>query len=338
MRWYFFMLLLVLMLVRAPLVGHAAAESASALRQSKELFEAARAEYRARRYQQALELFSEALKLTWRPSIVLNMAQCYRRLGNDEAALAHYRDYLAQWPRYAPGEAPPFETEVRRHIAALSAKLERRRRASEARSGPAVRAAPAPVTVEAWQVATPSVATTGEGELWLVGLPSGAWVRVDGELRAQASETELRLTLLPGQRDVTVQAEGFAPWRRTLLIVAGQQQRERVALRVLRAPGRFWLVAGIGGAALALTAETLALVYTAKANRRVRGSPIFDDYRTRAIASHLAAGLFAATSALSWWLYYRAQNAAEAPGPAAPPALSLLPTRGGAVLAGQVTF
>jgi len=339
MRSYLLTLLMVLLLVQVPRVGGAAAESAEALRQSKTLFEAARVEYRAGRYRPALELFTRALQLTWRPSIVLNLAQCHRRLGNDEAALAYYRQYLAHWSRAAPGRPPPFETEVRRHIATLSAKLERRRSAAAVAvpaipgSGPA--AAPAPS--EAWQVEPPSL-STGQGELSLVGLPSGAWVRVDGELRAQAADSELHFTLTPGDHELEVQAEGFSAWRRVLQVTAGQRRREVVVLRAVRAPGRLWLVAAIGSGALALSGEVLALYFTAKANREFRSSPAFDGYRSRAIASHVAAGVLAGVGALSFWLWYRAQNAADSPTASPGPAVSLLPSRTGAVLVGQVLF
>jgi tetratricopeptide (TPR) repeat protein len=344
MRSYLLTSLMVLLLVQLPRVVGAAAESAEALRQSKTLFEAARVEYRAGRYRPALELFTRALQLTWRPSIVLNLAQCHRRLGNDEAALAHYRQYLAHWSRAAPRRPPPFETEVRRHIATLSAKLERRRSApvATAPASPGNGPAAAPATSEAWQVELPS-ASTGQGELLLVGMPKGAWVRVDGELRAQATDAELHFTLMPGDHELEVQAEGFSAWRRVLQLTAGQRRRESVVLLPVRAPARLWLVAGIGSGALALSAEVLALYFTAKANRELRSSLAFDGYRSRAIASHVAAGVLAGSSALSFWLWYRAQNAAETPavssGQASPgPALSLLPSRTGAVLVGQVLF
>ncbi|MBK8480706.1 MAG: PEGA domain-containing protein [Proteobacteria bacterium] len=341
MRWFLATSLTVLTLLHAPPLAAEATESVSAVRRSKALFDAARLEYRAGRYRPALELFTRALKLTWRPSIVLNMAQCHRRLGNDEAALAHYREYLAQWPSEASGRAPPFAAEVKRHIAALSARLERDRRAAAVVAparGAASGASRAPAAAEVWGAAAPSASAT-QGELWLVGAPSGAWVRIDGELRAQVALTDLRLELTPGDHALEIQAEGYELWRRIVTVAAGQPRRETVTLRAARMPGRLWLAAGIGSASLVLAAEALALYSTAQANRQLRSTRAFETYRARAIVAHAAAGVLAAASAVSWWLFYRAQNASEEP-PASPvgPSLSILPGAAGPLVVGQVVF
>lgn len=54
--------------------------------------------YRAERYADALAAFEEAYALDPAPVLLFNIAQCHRQLGDNERALARYRQYLEQMP------------------------------------------------------------------------------------------------------------------------------------------------------------------------------------------------------------------------------------------------
>jgi hypothetical protein len=54
--------------------------------------------YRAERYADALAAFEEAYALDPAAVLLFNIAQCYRQLGDDERALARYRQYLEEMP------------------------------------------------------------------------------------------------------------------------------------------------------------------------------------------------------------------------------------------------
>lgn len=77
-----------------------AAERASA----QELFGAADAKYRAREYEEALAGYLHAYELSREPLLLYNAAQCYRNLGQTEAAIDCYQRFVDT----AGGAAGPF--------------------------------------------------------------------------------------------------------------------------------------------------------------------------------------------------------------------------------------
>lgn len=126
-------LLLVILLALPPVMARAQAPEEEAATTSpatdeeraREHFQKGSHEYRLANWEASLEQFSQALRLRPRASVLLNMGQCHRQLGNVRKALFYYRSYLEQWQRENPGSParPPFEPEVKGHITALEPSL-----------------------------------------------------------------------------------------------------------------------------------------------------------------------------------------------------------------------
>lgn len=61
---------------------------------ARRLFELGRQRFESEQYEAALEAFQEAYGLEPHPSVKLNMAACYEKLGQPVRALVHYEDFL----------------------------------------------------------------------------------------------------------------------------------------------------------------------------------------------------------------------------------------------------
>lgn len=298
----------LLSLIAAP----ACAQSPGSLRRAKEFFERGETHYRLGNFQDALSSYQAALKQAQRSSIIFNIAQCHRQLGRLNKSLFYYRLYLADWERQHPGKPPPYYAEVRGHIKRMARTLKRRRS----------RAAKVPSD---WQLT---------GMLQLDGLPIGARVYVDGALRGRAP-IKHAMEVSTGTHRVTIEAAGAEPWGATLKVRSGETTRHRVLLVMAkRERNSVWLGLGIAAAVVAVGAEVMALVYTVKANDVARNSPDFDTYRGAAIGGHVTAGLFAATSAVSFVLYYYSgeKRAVHTAG------VGFFPTPGGGLISGAFRF
>ena len=120
--------------------GRALAETEAAdLARARQQFDRGDLDYRMGRFRDALGQYQAALQLTRRPSILFNIAQCHRQLGELDRALFYYRLYLADSERARPGEPPPYRDEVQRRIEELQASL----REQQARARPSATAASA---------------------------------------------------------------------------------------------------------------------------------------------------------------------------------------------------
>jgi tetratricopeptide (TPR) repeat protein len=86
------------------------------LREARAHYEQAVAYYNLDEYAPALAEFREAYRIKPDPSFLFNIAQCHRRLGQNDAALDYYRKYLRNLPD-APNRA-----DVERMVAELHAK------------------------------------------------------------------------------------------------------------------------------------------------------------------------------------------------------------------------
>jgi hypothetical protein len=273
------------------------ADSAS-VRRAKQLFRQADSAYQLGAYNQALEKFEAALKLARRPSILLNIAQCHRQLGNANKALHFYQQYLSEWELVSPGVEVPYKREVEGHIAHLKAELGQDERAVVV--GPGAGSGKNLTTPE--RQAQPGEAA----RLRLEGVPAGAEVMIDGELVQRARGGPVRLRLEPGEYALLVSLPGHEPWQREVMVEAGDDVRYLVAMTKAKSSGSTaWLVTGICTATLAVGAEIFAIISTVLANDSVRGSKKFDGYQAMAITGHVLAGTFLITSGISWWLYYR---------------------------------
>jgi len=149
------LLLLLLPLARSD------ARADSRVEQAKKLFEAAEVHYRLGEFRQAVESYRAAMRLAPRPNILFNIAQCLRQLEDSAKALFYYRLYLSDWRREHPGQSPPFEREVKEHIARLE---EQNRRAPDSQPAPTSAPAARPSSRPAAVVSAPAPAPVTRGD------------------------------------------------------------------------------------------------------------------------------------------------------------------------------
>ena len=96
--------------------ARAAGGEAARLHEARAHYEQAVAHYNLDEFAPALAEFREAYRLKPDPSFLFNIAQCHRKLGDNDAALDFYRKYLRSLPD-APNRA-----DVERMIADLRAR------------------------------------------------------------------------------------------------------------------------------------------------------------------------------------------------------------------------
>ncbi|MCK5799858.1 MAG: PEGA domain-containing protein [Deltaproteobacteria bacterium] len=178
--------------------------SQEAHRQAKVFFARAETQYRLGHFAKALANYQAALKFRHHPSIIFNIAQCYRHLKNAERAVFFYKLFLADWERMYPRSKAPNEAEVLGHVAKLEALVRTEARARKP--------------------------TQRSGELLLQGVPPGAHVLVDGVLRGQGP-ISVPITVTPGKRLVRVERSGYESWAQILVVVAGRRVSASVHLR-----------------------------------------------------------------------------------------------------------
>ena len=257
------------------------AQDAAALK-GKEHFNRGQELYRLGHFSKALTEYQEALKLVQRPSIILNMAQCYRNLDQPKKALFFYKLYLSEWRRQHPTVAPLYEDEVKTHIKGLT-QIIRSRSRKPATSQPVVRF----------------------GKLQILGIRAArALLLVDGEVRSMTPFSR-PIDVLPGQRAVRIEADGHLSWKRTVTIKSGESKRLEVKLQQLPRRKRGWLIASIVTAVAAASAEALAIGYTLAARDHIHGSPPHQRDRDIAIVGHVLAGTLTAASVTSLVFYLR---------------------------------
>jgi tetratricopeptide (TPR) repeat protein len=132
-----------------PAVAHA---DSARLREARAHYEQAVADYNLDEYAPALAEFREAYRIKPDPSFLFNIAQCHRKLGQNDAALDFYRKYLRNLPD-APNRA-----DVERMIAELHAKENAAQ--PDATPPPAPVTAPTPVPAPPPQLEAPAPAAT----------------------------------------------------------------------------------------------------------------------------------------------------------------------------------
>lgn len=120
----------VIVLVAAP--GVALADDKAAAR---EFYRKGTQHYELGEYQEALEQFKSAYRAYPEPSLLFNIGQAYRQLGDKEKAIGSYRMYLIKLP-----EAPNRQ-QVREMVDKLEAALQQER---AARSSPSEGTLPPP--------------------------------------------------------------------------------------------------------------------------------------------------------------------------------------------------
>ena len=302
----------ILLLLSFPLP--ALADSPARIK-AKEHFERGETQYRLGHFGVALKEYQAALKLVNRPSIIFNIAQCYRQLGEYRRSVFYYKLYLSDWDRVHPGQKPPYQLEVKEHIRRLAAAV--RRKAAE-REGPGVTEPPGP----------------GAAQVQLNGAPDGARVFVDGVLVAR-TPLEVPLQLTPGQHRLEVVAKGAEPWQQNLTLESGEQRRVLVDVYPsIRTRDKTYLAIGIPALGLGLGMEILAIVASVKSADYFEDEPEAQTYETLNIVGHVGFGLCTAGAITAFVLYYLSDT-----GPSGSTArLNLSPLPGGGFVGGSFRF
>ena len=106
----------------------------AALLQAKQQFAKGETHYRLGEFDKALALYRKAYKLSNRPALLFNVAQCFRqlqkgqqkerRLKSLEQAVFYYKLYLSDWKRANSSASPANAAEVQQNIDALTADME----------------------------------------------------------------------------------------------------------------------------------------------------------------------------------------------------------------------
>ncbi len=292
---------------------------------ARELVKSGDLDYRLFKFQQALESYLEAYRLTRHPAILFNVAQAYRQLKDAERASFHYKMFLTDWRKRFPAKPPPFEGEVKAHIERLDRLIQQEARAR--REG--ARAVPRP--------------TTRPARLELEGLLPGARVTVDGVARSVGPT----IPLTPGRHRVRVEAEGYQSWERWLELQEAEQRTVRVELEVSDYR-TLWLVLSLSTAATAAGFLGAGLYYNVLHNDLILQTPEADESKRLAVMYYAIAGGAAALSAAGFTVYllHRRQvlrlqeqgRAAQAPRGGGVPSAAICPLAGGAMATGTFRF
>ena len=277
-------------------------------RAAKQLFERGETLYRMGKFKAAAEAYRRALEHRRRPSIIFNLAQCHRQLGDLEKALFYYRLFAADWARKNPGKTMPYAKEVALRIKVLeeqilAAKL--KGLAKERRSRQSATSAPSKAKPQKKR-AYLRVAGAGALDVQLF---------VDGVHRANAPLPP-QLRLEPGMHVVELRRPGYRPFRRSVDARAGVATELRVTFKKLGGRNGWWLAAAIASGLLAAGAEAFALWQLSKANEHYAGTEAYDTDRKRVILGHgLAAGFGVCAVAATFFYIFSAERppALEAP-------------------------
>ena len=304
---------LVLTIFLLSLPAPAYADSPARIK-AREHFERGETQYRLGRFSTALKEYQAALKLVRRPSIIYNIAQCYRQLGEYRRSIFYYKLYLSDWQRVHPGQKPPYEREVKEHVSKLTAAA--RRKAAE-QDGPGVSEPPGPAAAR----------------VQLDGAPDGARVFVDGVLVAR-TPLEVPLQLTPGQHRLELVARGAVPWVQNIQLSGSEQRRILVDMEVKRGKrDKTYLAIGIPALAVAVGMEIMAIVTWVEGNKLKETDPDINTYKTLNIVGHVGAGVFLAGSVTAFVLYYLSED-----GSGSTARLQLSPLQGGGFVGGSFRF
>jgi len=275
-------LTVALLLCAVPSAARAQAQEQDARVRAKELVKSGDLSYRLFRFDQALADYQKAYQLTSHPAIIFNIAQAYRQLKAYEKARFYYRLFLTDWRAKFPDKPPPYEEEVRGHIARLDQLV------AEAAKHQA-----APV-----RVPPPTPAPPPPARLELEGLREGSRIVVDGK----PTDDGPTLALAPGRHRVRVERAGFDDWEREVKLRSGKLQTERIAMRVTD-HRTLWLVTSLCATAAAGGLLAMGAYYNARHNDLLLDTPEADDARQMSVIGYSVAGGAAALAAAGWTVY-----------------------------------
>ncbi len=306
------------------------------LAKARKAFKEGEVQYRLGNFAGALSRYQEALKWAARPSILFNMAQCYRVMKNPDKALFYYRLYLDDWRKQNPQNPRPHNVkEVELRISDLRAQIKTKEAAREAARERAERQRQAREQ-ELWRKKTLDRAGRsepgGQGRIKLIGIgAAGSEVRVDGALMVVTEEGVLKAK--EGDRQLRVSSPGFRPWTGRATVKAGATVNVMVSLVPLKKKLKSgWLVASIACLALAGGAEAMGIVFSQRANTHFADTEPFEDDSRLSYLGHGLAGAFGAAAVATLIIYLASGTRGEAK------TSSVMVLPGGPGLTGQLTF
>ena len=258
-------------------LGVAAAQAPDAVttappESARELFSRGQAAYQQGDYGAAASLWARAYALDPRPQLQYNLAQAYGRLGRTEDEQAALERFIAET---SPDD--PLLASSRARLAMLEQRI--------AQTGIILVAAPA----------------EGERETAY----EGAVVRIDGEERGRLPRPDPFL-LSPGSHTVDVSLSGYAPFRATVVVPAGESIDLAVTLTATgqaateAAPASMGLPIALysAGGALVVTGAILGgLALSNTSDRPVEGTASADRARAFSITSDVMLGVGIAAGA-----------------------------------------
>jgi tetratricopeptide (TPR) repeat protein len=156
-----FVRILMPLVLLAALATPAAAGSSGDRSRARLIFREAQQHYKLAEYQEALDGFKETYRILEDPTLLFNIAQCYRQLNKKEEAIRFYRTYLHDAPNVTN------RANVEEIIASLDKAVREEARAREAPpqstiEQPGTAPPPGTTTPAPEQPAPPSVVATPE--------------------------------------------------------------------------------------------------------------------------------------------------------------------------------
>jgi len=330
---------------------------------ARQQYHEAEKQYRIGQFQLALKHYMAALKLSPRPSLMYNLAQCYRVSKQPDKALFYYKLYLSEWKRRKSDAPEPFVfREARRHIVQLTARIKARE--AELRAKEAEQQLQERLRQEAkwrteqmnllkelfkWkqQAHERHLADIREmlrrmeeqnrrrpGLINLTGLHvKGAKVELDGTAVARAPLHQ-PLRASTGEHRIRVTAGGYRPWTARVTVEPGQTSTVLVQLSRVPTRKKFLLVLSLTSLALAAGAEATAVVFANSANEHFQGTDAFARDQLISNTGHISAGVLGAVAVTTFVLYMVSHRW----GGDSPFASALAPGAGGTAATGVFRF
>jgi tetratricopeptide (TPR) repeat protein len=113
--------LFILFLLFAPLISEAKPKTSAEANQDKvaKIYAEAESDYKLQKFDKSLQGFQQVYELTSEPSLLFNIAQCYRQLGRFEEAKKSYQTFLRDVPKH------PLRANAQERIKDLDAEIAR---------------------------------------------------------------------------------------------------------------------------------------------------------------------------------------------------------------------
>ena len=159
---------LVVLMAATPVTATAAPPSPEEKTKAREHYQKGLTHYDIKEYSDALAEFKNAYRVVQDPAFLFNIAQCYRKLGQDVEALDYYRNYLRRFP------TAPNRGEVERRIQEIERELATKAPASSGTPPAVVAPAPSRPPADTIKPLTPPPAASGPAPVLPAPTPAHA--------------------------------------------------------------------------------------------------------------------------------------------------------------------